>query len=69
MSSYQTIKTAEIASNGKTIAIEVALTEDADFIVIANGLWDGKSHLTQAAARAAANRIWLHIRNAEEAAA
>jgi broad specificity phosphatase PhoE len=69
MSSYRIIQTATIISKGKAIAIEIALTEDADFIVIENGLWNGKSHLTQAAARAYANRVWQHIRNAEAAAA
>jgi hypothetical protein len=69
MSSHQIIQTAEIVSKGKTIAIEVALTEDADFVVIENGLWNGKSYLTQAEARAYANRVWTHIRNAERKAA
>ncbi len=69
MSSYRIIQTATIISKAKAIAIEKALTEDADFIVIENGLRNGKSHLTQAAARAYAHRVWQHNRNAEAAAA
>lgn len=69
MSSHQIIQTADITSKGKAITIQVALTEDADFIVIENGLWNGKSYLTQSDARDYANRVWLHIRNAERTAA
>ena len=64
----QIIQTAEITAKGKVIKISIALTENADFIVIENGLWSGKSYLTQAAARDYANRVWQHIRNAEAAA-
>ena len=68
MSSYRTIQTAKIASKGKMITIEIALTEEGLFVVIGNGLWDGKSHHTEPAARAVAIRLWNYIRSAEAAA-
>jgi len=47
---------------GKPIAIEVVLGENGFYGVISNGMTDGKVYLTEAEARAAANRVWKHIR-------
>ena len=49
--------------SGKIIAIEVVLGENGFYGIISNGMTDGKVYITEASARAAANRIWKHIRS------
>ena len=48
--------------NGKIITIEIVLGENGFYGIISNGMTDGKVYLTEAAARAAGNRLWAHIR-------
>jgi hypothetical protein len=58
-----TIATATVNNGrGKEIAIEVVLGANGFYGIISNGMTDGKVYLTEAEARAAANRIWKHIR-------
>ncbi len=48
---------------GKMIAIEIVLGENGNYAVISNGITDGRVYITEASARAAANRVWKHIRS------
>ena len=59
----RTIATAT-ATNfaGTPILIEVVLGENGLYGIISNGITDGKVYLTEAEARAAANRTWKRIR-------
>jgi hypothetical protein len=49
--------------SGKMIPIEIVLGENGFYGIISNGMTDGKVYLTEAEARAAANRLWKHIRS------
>lgn len=49
--------------SGKLITIEVVLGENGFYAVIGNGITDGKGYITEASARAAANRLWKRIKS------